>query len=308
MKHVVVLAVVSCVMLAGAATRAEGGVASEAAEQAGRQFTKALGKEAAEFGGERATRELAERLIREGGEQSAARLGRIARAAEPSTIRALKGVPGQSLKHLDDVPEAELARAVGTLARPGVAQGLTSLGSDAVASAALRAEMRLPGAGATLVREFGDDGFRAAGQLGDTQANQLLKPDRVEVVRRLTAENKRALLDKLVAHPDAQVQVIRTAGKVAGVGVAVVAGGTVLWHGTDVALAPTERIVTHPDGTVERTTTSVGAQAAAVMPQVVEKAVPAMTAVGYAAVAALAIVGCAALLLRHRRLAAARRV
>lgn len=296
-------------MMMSAATTARAGVASETAEQVGRQFARSLGREMAEFGGERATRELAERLIREGGDGAAARLTRIARAGEPSTIRALKNVPGQALKHLDDVPEGDLVRAVGTLARPGVAGQVTSLGSDALGSAALRAEMRLPGAGATLVREFGDDGLQAAARLGDTQANQLLRPDRVQAARRLSVANKRAMLDALASHPGAQVQVIRTAGRTAVGGVAVVAGGVAVWHATDVALAPTETIVTHPDGTVERTTTSVGAQTAAAMPNMIEKAAPAMTSIGYAAVAALAIVGCAAVFLRHRRLASrARRV
>ena len=302
MKFRVIVAVLIGIACAASAARA--GVASEAAEQVGRQFAKSLGREAIEFGGERATRELAERLIREGGEGSVARLTRVARAGEASSIRALRNVPGQALRHLDDVPEADLVRAVGTLARPGVAAGVTSLGSDALRSAALRAEMTLPGAGAALVREFGDDGLNAAARLGDTQANQLLRADRVEAVRRLSAANKRAMLDALVARPEAQVQVIRTAGRATVGGLAVVAGGVAVWHATDVALAPTETLVTHPDGTVERTTTSVGAHAAAAMPNVAEKVVPAMTAVGYASAAGLAVVGCTAVVLRHRRLAA----
>ena len=270
---------------------ARAGVASEAAEHLGRQVTKSLGREAVEFGGERATRELAERLLREGGQESLATLQRIARAGEASSVRALRNVAGRTLRHLDDVPEAELVRAVGTLARPGVADGWTPLATDTLRSAALRAEMRLPGAGSSLVREFGDDGLVAAARLTDTQANQLLKPQQVQVVRRLAPQSKRALLDAITTRPDAQLQIVRTTGKTAATGVAVIAGGTVLWHATDVALAPTETTVTHTDGTVTRTKTSVGAQAAALAPQVTEKLVPAITWTGVALAAGLTLIG-----------------
>ena len=298
------LVVAFAAALVAAPPRAGAGVGragAEAVELVSKQFRRTLGREVVEFGGERATRELAERLVREGGEGTAARLGRIATAGEPSTIRALRTVPGRALRHLDDVPDGELVRAVGTLARPGVAEGFTSLGSDALRSAALRAEMRLPGAGAGLVREFGDDGLRAAGRLSDNQANQLLKVDRVAAVRRLSPEGRRALLDAVASNPAAQVQVIRTAGRVTAGGIAVVAGGAVLWHASDVALAPSERVVTHPDGTIERTTTSVGGQAAAALPDVAGKLAPSVTAIGYAAAAALGVVGCTAVVLRHRR-------
>jgi hypothetical protein len=280
---------------------AHAGPAAEGVELLARQLRKALGNELAEFGGEAATRELAERLIREGGEGSAQRLSRIARAGDASTIRALRDVPARSLKYLDDVPEDQLVRAVGTLARPGVGDTLASLGSNAARSAALRAEMRLPGAGARLVGEFGDDALAASAKLTDNQANQLLKVDRVTAVRRLAPPQRRALLEVVAADPAAQVQVIRTAGKVGAAGVAVVAGGVVLWHATDIALAPTERIVSHPDGTVERTTTSIAGQAAAAIPQVAQIYVPAVTVVGYAAVAGATILGLAALVFRHRR-------
>jgi hypothetical protein len=286
----------------GAAPQAAlAGPAAEGVELLARQFRRALGSELVEFGGERATRELAERLIREGGEGSAARLGRIARASEPSTIRALRDVPATSLKYLDDVPDAQLVRAVGTLARPGVNETLGALGTNAARSAALRAEMRLPGAGARLVREFGDDAVEATAKLTDNQANQLLKVERVTAVRRLAPQQRRALLDTVAANPAAQVQVIRTAGRTAAAGVAVVAGGVVLWHATDVALAPTEQLVTHPDGTVERTTTSIGGQAAAAIPQIAQTYVPAVTLIGYAAVGGATLLGGTALLLRHRR-------
>jgi hypothetical protein len=286
--------------LIAAPASARAGPAAEVVELLARQLRRALGNELAEFGGERATRELAERIIREGGEGSAQRLGRIARAGDASTIRALREVPARSLKYLDDVPEDQLIHAVGTLARPGVSDTLASLGSNAARSAALRAEMRLPGAGARLVGEFGDDALAASARLTDNQANQLLKVDRVTAVRRLAPPQRRALLDAVAANPTAQVQVVRTAGKVGAAGVAVVAGGVVLWHATDVALAPTERIVSHPDGTVERTTTSIGGQAAAAIPQVAQTYVPAVTVIGYAAVAGATVLGFTALFFRHR--------
>ena len=298
----VLFAFIVCVAATVATPRlASAGPAAEGVELIARQFRRALGRELAEFGGERATRELAERLIREGGEGSAARLSRIARASEPSTIRALRDVPARSLRYLDDVPSDQLVRAVGTLARPGVNEALGALGTSAARSAALRAEMRLPGAGAQLVREFGDDAVEATVKLTDNQANQLLKVDRVTAVRSLSSPQRRALLDAVAADPQAQVQVIRTAGRTAAAGVAVVAGGVVLWHATDVALAPTERILTHPDGTVERTTTSVGGQAAAAIPQVAQTYVPTVTALGYAAVAGTTLLGGTAVYLRHRR-------
>src|SRR5688572_18482409 len=79
---------------------AAAGVAAEGVEAVAKQFRKTLGRELTEFGGGAATRELAERLIREGGEGSAARLTRIARVGEPSTVRALRDVPAESLKYL----------------------------------------------------------------------------------------------------------------------------------------------------------------------------------------------------------------
>jgi hypothetical protein len=296
-----VFAVVFCAASIVTPRLASAGPAAEGVELLARQFRRALGHEFVEFGGERATRELAERMIREGGEGSAARLSRIARASEPSTIRALRDVPARSLKYLDDVPNDQLVRAVGTLARPGVNETLGALGSSAARSAALRAEMRLPGAGAKLIREFGDDAVEATAKLTDNQANQLLKVDRVTAVRRLAPQQRRALLDAVASNPQAQIQVIRTAGRTAAAGVAVVAGGVVVWHASDVALAPTERIVTHPDGTVERTTTSIGGQAAAAIPQVAQTYAPTVTAIGYAAVAGMTLIGGAAVYLRHRR-------
>ena len=296
--------VVCCAASVATPRMSSGGPAAEGVELLAKQFRRTLGHELVEFGGERATRELAERLIREGGEGSATRLARIARAGEPATIRALRNVPARSLKYLDDVPEDQLVRAVGTLARPGVNETLGALGSGVARSAALRAEMRLPGAGARLVREFGDDAVETAAKLTDNQANQLLRVDHVTAVRGLAPAQRRALLDAVAANPAAQVQVIRTAGKTAAASVAVVAGGVVLWHASDVTLAPTEQVVTHPDGTIERTTTSIGGQAAAAIPQVARTYVPAVTTIGYASVAGATLVGATAVFLRHRRRAA----
>ena len=300
-RTISVFSIVFLAAMLAAPSFAPAGLAAEGVEVVAKQFRRTLGKELSEFGGDAATRELAERLIREGGEGSAARLTRIARVGEPSTVRALRDVPAESLKYLDDVPNDQLVRAVGTLARPGVNDTLAALGSSAARSAALRAEMQLPGAGARLAREFGDDAVSASAKLTDNQANQLLKVDRVEVVRRLAPQQRRALLETVASNPQAQIQVIRTSGKVAVGGVAVVAGGVVLWHATDVALAPTESIVTHPDGTVERTTTSIGGQAAAAMPQIAQTYLPAVTSLGYASVAATALLGLTALFFRHRR-------
>lgn len=295
------------VLLAFAPVVAVAGAKAEVVEQIARQFSRALGKEAVDFGGDRATRELAQRLIREGGSETVERLGRIANVADASTIRSLRGVSGTALRHLDDLPEHQLVHGIGTLARPDVARGLSAFGSEAAAKNALRAEMQLPGAGLSLVRQFGDDGVSAARRLNDTQANLLLKPDRVQVVRSLTDTGRRSLLDALASNPSAQTQVIRTTGRTAVGSIAVVSGAVVLWQSAEVTLAPIETTVTHPDGTVQRTTTPLGAQVAATVPNVAVKLSTSLTRIGIAGMIGMTFIGTTVLLLRHRRLVRAKR-
>lgn len=247
-------------------------VAQEAAvvNAVGRQMVKTLGKDAVEFGGEAVAKQTARRLLAEAGESAgeaggrvaARQLERVALSGRGATVFELKALSGKSLLLLDDVADDALPAAVSTLARPGVSAGIEKLATTAIQKAALAGETRLPGAGLKLVSNFGDDGVKLAIRLTEDQANSVIAALRPAAIKAMPAAERSGLIGTLLKNPGARVA---NFGGVTGP-LVVVAGGVVVWHGIDVALAPQERVTEMPDGTVVREKISVGARAVDTVP------------------------------------------
>lgn len=239
---------------------------STVAKALAKAIVKALGDDAAAFGGEAVAEQTVRRLLNEaahtGGQAGEAlaerQLRRVLASENPAATVALKEISGRNLPLLDGVvADDALPLAVGALARKSVAETLQAIETPALQRAALRAELRLPGAGAKLVKHYGDEGTRLGRTLNLDQANSLLGALRPNAVNAMPASERSKLLSVLESRPDA---VLRNLDTISGP-LVVVAGGAVLWHGTDVVLEPAERVIERPDGTVIRERTSLGARA-----------------------------------------------
>lgn len=279
--------------------RAQTGAAVAAVSK---QILKSLGKDAIEFGGEAAAEQVAKRLLAEAIEAGGPA---AAKTAEAQIIRILsrgsafdlKSLSGRALLLLPDVSDDALGRAVGTLARAGVEQGLQSLGSQGLRRAALAGEIRLPGAGLKLVEHYGDDGAALVTRLTEDQANSVIAALRPNAINSLPPGERTKLLNALASRTDAKVvNFERTTGPLL-----VVAGGIVVWHGIDVGLAPNQRVIQQPDGTVIRETTSIGSQIAQSVPQAAEEMSHTAKWIGLAAVVGLSVIGCFWIWWRGRR-------
>lgn len=265
----------------------------EVASAAAKLIMKSVGKDAIEFGGEAAAEQLAKRLLSEAievGGPAAARTAetQVARVLARGSAYDLKALSGRALLLLEHVSDDALPRAVGALARPGVEQGLRALGSDGLRLAALTGEIRLPGAGLKLIEHYGDDGAALVTKLTDDQANSVIAALRPNAINALPSTERAKLLNALASRPDAKVvNFEKTTGPLL-----VLAGGAVVWHGTNVALAPNERVIEQPDGTVIREKTSVGSQVTQALPQAAADASNAAKWIGIAAVGGATVVGC----------------
>lgn len=109
-----------------------------------------------------------------------------------------------------------------------------------------------------------------AGRLTEDQANGVLAGLRPDAINAMPLADRASLLNALASRPDARVFTLVDAGplfKAATGPLTVVAGGLVLWHATDVAFAPDERVTERPDGTVVRERTGVASKAVEVAPR-----------------------------------------
>lgn len=277
---------------------------AEVATTIGKGIVKALGKDATEFGGEAVARQTAKRLLTEavesagsgGGQIAEAQLKRILTSGNESLIFDLKSISGKSLPLLEDVTDKALPSAVGTLARPGVGEGIQTLSSTLLQRAALDGEMRLPGAGLKLVEQYGSEGAQLARTLSEDQANSVLSALRPKAINSLPGAERSSLLKALTSRPDARVFNFEGATGP----LLVVAGGIVIWHGIDVTLSPEERVTERPDGTVVREKSSVGVRAVQNLPLAFRELSPAFKWTGITfAVGASVVAGI--LLLRHQK-------
>lgn len=159
-----------------------------ALREAGRHLTQAVArfagkttakeglKELADAGGEAAVRELGERLVREGGEVSLEQAARLTSRHGPKVLRAIDQAPSAPaiLRALDELADDAVRPAIQRLAAGRQGREL----ADVVArfgAPALQAEVRLPGVGGRLVRDFGNDGIQLAARLDVDQATQLAR-------------------------------------------------------------------------------------------------------------------------------------
>jgi len=267
---------------------------AELASTLSREIMEALGTDAAEFGGEEAAEQTANRLMVEatesagkaGGQIAKEQVGRIVASRNEALIFDLKSISGKSLPLLEDVGDDALPATVSTLARPGVDEGIQSLGSPALRRAALEGETRLPGAGLKLVEHYGDEGAQLATKLNEDQANSIIAALRPNAVNSLPPADRSALLNALVSRPGARVfNFVGVTGPLV-----VVASGIVIWHAIDLTLSPDERVTERPDGTVVRETTGLGSRAVGVLPAVVRQLSTPLSRTGVALAAGASVV------------------
>jgi hypothetical protein len=289
-------------------------VAQEAqiVEQVAKEIAEGLGKDTVEFGGDEVVQETAERLVSEAagalGESSAQivkmQVERVVATADEAAIFDLKLIPGDQLPLLAKVSDGDISSAVVTMARPGVVDGLESLGTMTLKQEALAAEMRLPGAGLKLVENFGEEGADIVPNLTEDQANSLLSGTRPHVLGGLPKQERFELLNAVCSRPDARVfnwekptgPLIVVAGGVVGV---------VIWHAEDLMLSPDVRVTEMPDGTVIQEKTSIGSRVIQALPQVGSAMSRTFVVLGIWAIAALSVALMANIWLRHRRSKAA---
>jgi hypothetical protein len=235
-----------------------------------KEITESLGRSAAEFGGETVAEQTARRLVTEamesagnaGGSIAKTQVERILATGREGLILDLRSLSGKSLPLLEDVTDQGLPSAINTLARPGISKGIESLGSTTLQRAALVGETRLPGVGLKLVQHYGEDGAKLVQELTEDQANSLIASLRPNAINALPQAERSKLLNALASRPDARVfNLDGLTGPLI-----VVASGTVIWHGIDVALAPDERVTEQPDGTIVLQKTSVGSRAVSTIP------------------------------------------
>ena len=217
-----------------------------------------LGRDAAREGTEGALRKAFQKTLSEAAESGTTRevaqtqLARVIAQNDPLLIEAAEGLPGRALPLLNDVPASGLRGAVEVLNRPGVAESVAKLDAS-LRYAAIQSEQRLPGAGLKIVQHYGEDGATLARSISEDQANNLIAVARPNAVNALTAADRQQLFDAL-ARPGAKLRNLRNLNGP----MIVVASGVVLWHAADVGLAPDEKIIEQPDGTVVREKTSFG--------------------------------------------------
>ncbi len=270
-----------------------------------KEIAEGLGEHAAAFGGDEIAEQTAKRLVIEatevagnsGGKIAEAQVGRIAACGNEAAIFNLKTLHGQALPLLDDVPSKALPSAVATLVRSGVTRDLESLGSMALKREALAAEMRLPGAGLELAKDFGEEGATAARQLTEDQANSLLETVRPAELRSLPATERTQLLQSLAKHPEAQ---LANFGIPTGP-LVVVAGGIVLWHAADLALAPEEDVYVDADGIAHHKKVPPFAIATRAMPAVAHEIAGLFGWAGISLAAGVSVVLALYVWLHHRR-------
>jgi hypothetical protein len=240
-----------------------------------REIMEALGNETADFGGEAVAEQTAKRLLTEatefagsaGGQIAKTQVERILALGSEPLILDLKSISGKSLPLLVDASDDELPLLLATLARPGIEDGLESLGSTALQKAALAGETRLPGVGLKLVEHYGEEGAQLATTLNEDQANSVIAALRPNAINSLSAGERSQLLNALASRPDARV--FNLEGLTGPL--VVVASGIVVWHGIDVTLSPDEHVTELPDGTVVREKTSVGSRVTAAVPAAVHE-------------------------------------
>ena len=159
----------------GGSPRVIPAVASSVAKAILKYFGKEGSEEAAEFLSQKGSQELLERVTskaaKEGGDEAMEQVAKLAGKHGPEALAALDNVPNllPIMKVLDELPPGQINAALVRLAagKPGreLAEGIGKFGL-----AALRSELKHPGVGLSLVRNFGEEGAELAARLTTDQA------------------------------------------------------------------------------------------------------------------------------------------
>ncbi len=171
------LAVLMCMVWLGHApvVPAQTGVLREGAKRIVRALARHFGREGVGDVTERATREVveevAERVLREGGEELIETVAARTAKYGPDFLHALKNAPScrRLIKVVDELPPQQAKSALRRLAAGAQGRELAHL-AERYGAAALRAELKHPGVGRTLVKHLGEDGIRFANKLSRKEA------------------------------------------------------------------------------------------------------------------------------------------
>jgi hypothetical protein len=176
------------------------GVASSAAKGIIKYFGKAGTREATEYLSKKGSRELVERVTasaaRQGGEEAVEQVVRVTGKYGPEALSALDNSPAilPIIRSLDELPETQAKAA---LARLSAGKSGKQLAEATVkyGSAALRSELKHPGAGLILVRNLGDDGAELASRLSADEAIAIGR--HAEDIAKLPTVQRRGVLSML---------------------------------------------------------------------------------------------------------------
>lgn len=153
-------------------------------------------RELAELGGEQAIRELVDRTARQGGDAAVARLTHYARLHGAQALKAVKDQPVQMLRVLDQIPAAQVKRAIDAInLNPSAMQHLIGrYGAEA-----LQVSMRHPGVGLDIAQALGRDGIRTALRLETPHAIRLSR--QAGALARVSAQQRSQILEMIVKAP-----------------------------------------------------------------------------------------------------------
>lgn len=151
------------------------GLGSSVAKAVIRYFGKEGAEEATEFMTRKGGQEIVERVtqvaLREGGEETVDQVAKLTTKYGPDVVGALDNAPAirPILNVVDELPEAEARSALSRLAAGSTGRELAQTVARR-GTVALKAELKQPGVGGSLVRWFGDDGAKMADNLTADQA------------------------------------------------------------------------------------------------------------------------------------------
>lgn len=225
-------------------------VAEEIVEYFVKRGSRETAEELAEYGGKSAVRELTERVVRETGEEG---LEKVVKLSKRHGVKALR-----TLDNVEDM--APVLRVVDNLGDDATKVALRRLGSSSGSTLArmtkkfgkeaMEAEIKHPGVGMRLVKNFGDDGARLALKSSDDAAMTIAR--HADDIAKLPASQRRGIKNLLFSQTDRMVKfmgrfVENNPGKVLFTG----ATAGVILAEADRVLGGEMKAITGPDGEVQ---------------------------------------------------------
>ena len=219
------IGIVAMILTSGVVHAQEATFVESMAKALAEHFAEAGGAEAgdlAAMGGEPAIKEVMEEAQKEGGKALVGQLVKCGNDYGPSAIEAAKPDPKLMISTFQQLPSTLVDSAIRAAAlEPQVTADLVkAFGKDA-----LEVEVKQPGVGSVLMQKLDADGVRLGESLSTDQA--IVVARRADQIKRLPPEQRKSLVDALVAMPasvvlylDKHPQVLLQAG---GVAAAIVA-------------------------------------------------------------------------------------